>query len=614
MQKYSLSNFSGMFPRFQSYLIADKAAQTIVDSNIISGGLESFRQDSFLRTTEKLYKDLYRYSYNGTTRWLYFDEKVDIVRSAVIDDLSNQTYIANSLGLRVFDKDTLFASDKSFIDETNSYKAGISRPTKATLSVKTGTTGSAETRAYCLAYGRKWPSGKIDLGPASVAAETSAGVAHIDVKVTEQVVLSNIKANSHTDEFSQQIYIYRSTVGTEGEATWREVINFSSAVGALLPTSVTYDNVTETYTFTDNVNNVDLGAIPQNFEWECPDGLQGIITLRNGVFAAYKNNTIYLSVPYQGHAWPAAYAIPLDFDLVGLGCFGNTLVICTTNKTFLCQASNPESPILVPLQESNTCVAKHSIVSLQESVIYATRYGLVQVTNNGVTPITNKIISEAFWRQLNPSTIQACSFNSKYLMFFETDRVPYSGCIVDLNDLTIGILGLSQKVSCLRMDDISSDIFIQYIHPILLRPAIFTFASNYSLKRVYRWTSKKFLNTYGLVTLSAGKVNFYKDTTIIDNPEFSYIAASGAFNAPYVNLFALNGDATTNQHVQITHASDWCMLTFYMNDTQKAVIHVRDNIPFRLPSGFRGDSFYVDIVSTQPIARVQLASGIGELE
>lgn len=142
-------------------------------------------------------------------------------------------------------------------------------------------------------------------------------------------------------------------------------------------------------------------------------------------------------MPYQGHAWPAAYAIPLDFDLVGLGCFGNTLVICTTNKTFLCQASNPESPILVPLQESNTCVAKHSIVSLQESVIYATRYGLVQVTNNGVLLLRIRLSPKLSGDSLILRLIQACSFNSKCLMFFETDRVPYSGCIVDLNDLTM---------------------------------------------------------------------------------------------------------------------------------------------------------------------------------
>ncbi len=253
-------------------------------------------------------------------------------------------------------------------------------------------------------------------------------------------------------------------------------------------------------------------------------------------------------------------------------------------------------------------------MSLQESVLYATRQGLVQVTNNGVTQVTNSILTEHAWRQFNPNTIQACNYNGKYLMFFETDRVAYSGCVIDLTDVSVGLLGLSQKVSCLRMDDSSTDIFIQYMHPILLRPAIFTFASNASLKRIYRWTSKKFLNKYGLTTLSCGKVNFSKDTTILDEGDFAYVKESNAFNAPYVNLFTINGDASTNQHVQTTLASEWCHLTYYLNDEIRLVLGVRDNEPFRLPAGFRGDSFYVDIVSTEPIARVQLATGIGELE
>ena len=117
-----------------------------------------------------------------------------------------------------------------------------------------------------------------------------------------------------------------------------------------------------------------------------------------------------------------------------------------------------------------------------------------------------------------------------------------------------------------------------------------------------------------MTTLSAGKVNFSKDNTILANNDFSYIKESNAFNAPYVNLFTINGDASTSQYIQTTLASEWCHLTYYLNDEIRLVLDVRDNEPFRLPAGFRGDSFYVDIVSTEPIARVQLATGIGELE
>lgn len=702
MQKYVLSNFRGMFPRLQAYLINNSAAQTIIDGNTVSGGLEAFRQDSLVRTVDKVYTDMYRYTSNGDTRWLLFDDPVDIVRSAVIDDVSNLTYIVGPDGLRAFDKNSIQSSTSNTVDSTNSVKAGISAPSKATLQVvskysmrsvteeaapsattitvtkspaggewppsvsttdplllkcvtptgdieyvkctsitssttdsltvvraQEGTTAitlpigtqvsiydplSQETRVYCFAYGREWVSGKLDMGPASPAAETADGVAYVDIATGDAVVVSDMPRLVGADEGTNKITVYRSAVGSAGEATWREVITFSTKVGALLPTSVTYDSASDTYTFTDTVKTEDLGNVPTNLEWTCPDGLQGIITLRNGIFAAYKNNTLYLSVPYQGHAWPEAYAIPLDFNIVGLGCIGNTVVVFTTNKNFLCTASNPESVILIPLHESSTCVSKRSIVSLQESVLYATGYGISRITTNGVEHITNAIMSEAVWKRYNPETIQACSYQGKYLMFFKSNKVPYSGCIVDLADLSMGMLGLSQTVSCLRADDYSTDIFVQYIHPITLDSAIFTFATSSSLRRVYRFTSKKFLNTYGLTTLSCGKVNFYKDSTVITPPEFNYTESYNPFNGEVVNLYTINGDINTNDYTMVTHASDWCRLSYYMDDTLRHTADILDNTPFRLPAGFRGDSFYFDIVSTQPIARIQLASGIGELE
>ena len=69
--------------------------------------------------------------------WLFFDKHVNIVRSAVIDDLNNQTYITGYSDLRVFDSNTL-ANDTTLsttktITTSNSYKAGLSRPVRPTI-------------------------------------------------------------------------------------------------------------------------------------------------------------------------------------------------------------------------------------------------------------------------------------------------------------------------------------------------------------------------------------------------------------------------------------------------------------------------------------------------
>lgn len=702
--KKSLTNFLGMFPRYQAYLLKDSAAQTLIDGNILSGGLDAFRQDSLVLKTEKLYEDIYKYRFpDGTVKWFFFNNPVDIVRSAVIDDVNNQTFMTGLGPLRVFDASTLENKLTTTVDDTNSYKAGISAPAKPVLSVYTdsinatlqtalaiadtsmktvkltlpkvwptvsgvatlklkitdgtnteivkataldktnasydlftitraqdGTTAKAfaianttinivyetvkASRTYCIAYARTWSSGKLDNGPLSDVAETADKLTYVDLLENQKARLSGIVKDPVDLEHAQNVYIYRSAVQTNGTASWRLVQTFSTKTGAILPTSVTYNTGNGTYTFTDDVLDEDLGDAPESTYWSCPEKLEGIVSLRNGIFAAFYKNTVYFSVAYQGHAWPLSYAIPLDFDIVGLGCFGNTLVICTTASTFLCVVSNPANTILIPLQEANACISKKSIVSLQESVIYATEFGLVRITNNGVQQLTTSIFSERSWRNYNPATITACGWQGKYLMFFESEKVPYSGCVIDFNELTTGILGLSQQISCLRVDDTGTSVFIQYMHPILRSPCIFSFATNISLKRIYRWVSKKFIDTTGLFTMSASKVNFYKDSTVLETKTFEYLQGSGAFNAPYVNLYSLNGDASTNQYIQTTLGQQWCKFTYYVNDEYKVSLYVKDNKPFRLPAGFRGDSMYVEIVSTEPISRVQLAASIGELE
>ena len=609
-----------MFPRYQPYLLQDRASQLLVDGNVASGGLEAFRQDSVEHSLDELTKDMYKFVSGNYVQWLLFDKEVDIVKSATIDDVNNQTFISGLDGLRVFNASTLKndpnLSSNPTITKDNSYKAGISKPSTPTMSLVDGEASLASvTRAYCIAYMREWGNAeKQDLGPASLPAKTSDGKTYIDVEAGKVVSLNNIVPNPNDDEHTTHIIIYRSATGTGGDGTWREVTRFSTVAGSILPIQVTYNTSTNQYTFVDDILDEDLGEVPDNFNWSCPDNLEGLVSLKNGVFAGFVDNTVYLSVPYQGHAWPSEYAIPLDYSVVGLGCFGNTLVICTTNTTFLCTVSDPASTLLVPLHEASACVSKHSIVNLQESVIYATYYGLVQVTGNGVAKITHSIITEKEWRLFNPSTIKAATYQGKYLMFFDSDALAYSGCVIDFNELSAGVYGLSQKVSALRADDNSDTIFIQYIHPILLVPKIFSFASSNSLKRIYRWTSKKFLNNQGLFTLSGGKINFYKDNYEIKNRTYTFNVTNNAFNDVVVNLYPINGDASSNDYVLANLAQEWCQLTFYVDDTIKKIIRVFKNFPFRLPAGFRGDSYYVDIVSTEPISRVQLASSFGELE
>lgn len=612
--KYSLSNYLGMFPRFQPYLIDDMAAQLLVDGNITSGGLEAFRRDYDVYKLDKLYEDMYLYKYpNGYKQWLLFDADVDLVRSAVIDDKTNQVFITGLGDLRTFDAETLSKSDKT-ITKDNSVKASITQPQAPGLTLVTGKGNTKSTRAYMIAYARHWDGGKIDLGPTSLPAVSSTGETYVDADETHVAKLTNIPLNPNADdERAHWVYIYRSSVTSSGQGQWRYVTSFNSK-GGFLPKGVTYDSQTGSYSFTDEYKEEDLGEVATNLIWSCPEGLQGIINVGNGVFAAYKGNTVYLSEPYQGHAFPAEYAIPLDYNVVGLGSFGNTLVICTESNTYTVVVSNPAAAILRPIQEAHACVSKNSIVSMADSVIYATAYGLIRVTGDGATRITYPIISDIAWSKYNPKTIKAASYQGKYLMFFNSDLLEYSGCVIDFEEIKTGVLGLSLKISCLWQDDSSSNVYVQYISPETLDPRIFAFGENPSLRRVYKWRSKKFINTFGLTTLAAGKVNFNDDSAQIKDEDFIYEPSWAAIDMNYVNMFPINGDANTGKYWANKLSRQWCTLDFYADDRIRKTVTVHNNFPFRLPAGFRADSFYVDITSTMPISRVQLATSFGELE
>lgn len=612
--KYSLSNYLGMFPRFQPYLIGDTAAQLLVDGNITSGGLEAFRRDFEVYKLDKLYKDMYLYTHpNGYSQWLLFDKEVDVVRSAVIDDVSNQVFISGFDDLRTFDSTTLDKYDKT-ITVDNSYKAGITTPVAPTLSLVEGKGNTKTSRSYLISYARHWDSGKIDLGGASLPATTTTGETYVDADETHVAKLSGIQLNPNKDdERAYWVYIYRASINTSGQGSWRYVTSFSTK-GGFLPKGVTYNDSEGTYEFVDEYTEESLGEVATNLNWTCPDKLKGIINVGNGVFAAYKGNTVYLSEPYQGHAFPSEYAIPLDYNVVGLGSFGNTLVICTESKTYTVVVSNPAAVILRPIQEAHACVSKESIVSIADSVIYATAYGLIRVTGDGATRLTYPIISDLAWSKYKPETIRAAAYQGKYLMFFTSDLVEYSGCIIDFQEIKTGILGLSLEISCLWQDDSSSNVYVQYISPEILEPRIFVFGEHPQLRRVYKWRSKKFINNFGLTTLAAGKVNFNDDSIEFKNEEFIYEPSWAAINMNYVNRFPINGDSNTGRYWASNMDRHWCTLDFYADDKVRKSVNIYNNTPFRLPAGFRADSFYVDITSTLPIARVQLATSFGELE
>lgn len=622
--RITTEKFLGMLPRYQAFVLPDNNAQLSIDANLVSGGLEALRMDMAIRKLPEVYGGIALYrrgrrynfpvdSHENNEQWLFFDKPVDLVPSPTIDDIGNMSFVTGLKEFRVFDADTLDYSH-STINENNSYLVGIPpSKQKPTLTLVNGGEQTQRTHVYAIAFARTWKSGKIDLGKMSDPA-LNGQLTYIDLAPGKTAKITFKRPDDYVARGITDVYIFRSAVTTTGTVSYRLVTEFPIYPNAPIPNDVTVDPATGTFTFTDNVTTLSLKETAVNQQWDAPpDDLEGVISLRNGILAGFKDKTVYISEPNMPHAWPIMYSLQTDYEIVGLGVFGNTLVVCTKGYTFMSVISDPARMILTPIQEASPCQSRRSIVNHDIGVLYASKHGIIFVTGNGAELVTKEIITDKEWQLYNPDTMRATKFQGRYAVFFDGDGYELNGLLVDFNEANIGFQGLSTYIDTSWYDDVTDTTYVVYKHPATNTPYLSKFAEGNIDRRVITWTSKQFFSKQGLFSPAAAKINFYDDSYVHTKETFNYIESFHAFNMGQVNLHSINGDANTNSRQVIDNIMRYLEFRLYIQDKLRYRGQILDNLPVRLPAGYRGDSCYYSITSTYPIERVQVANSIMEL-
>lgn len=133
-----------------------------------------------------------------------------------------------------------------------------------------------------------------------------------------------------------------------------------------------------------------------------PEGLQGIIAMPNGMSVGWVGNEIWFAEPYRPHAWPASYTLTTEYPIVGLGVTGSTVVACTTGAPYIATGVAPGSMSALKIQNSEPCHSRKSILGNSEGVYYASRNGLIRVTQYGQVANTSELwITREKWQQLS---------------------------------------------------------------------------------------------------------------------------------------------------------------------------------------------------------------------
>jgi hypothetical protein len=470
---------------------------------------------------------------------------------------------------------------------------------------------SVENRVYVYTYVSTFGTIKEESGPSPASSVVNAysGVA---VNVSSFATAPTTAAGYNITA----LRIYRSISDGSGNFNYAFVTEIAVTPATGAPASSTY---------ADSLTATQLGAALPSLTWgPPPDGLQGIVTMANGILAGFVGNTVWFSEPYYPHAWPSSYSLTVPHNIVGLGSFGNMLVVATEKFPYVISGTSPGAMSQERLPLPEPCVSKRSIVSDEYGVTYASPNGLVSIGSGQRGVISQKLFRRDEWQTYTPSSLIGAIYDGKYFgtftssnyspnnqtMVLSRDDVPAMSYLNDIVKLQVGAVHVDQQYG-----------FLYYYSTVDQK--IYKLDSDDNNPTTYDWQSKRFVFMHG-ETFSALKVDADYSTANSTNAYAAQVAAIAAANQlipttswnaalglAVLNKYTVNGGALTDfpapQTVRVIN------VTLYGDDGAVAAsLAVTSFDTVRLPP-FRCREMQVRIQGNANVRGIALATTAPEL-
>ena len=535
MTIFQWTGFSGENRAIHPKLLSEKVGTLSLNQKPGRGDLRPWKSPSQVATVPAGRQTIYRMGRDVSSDsqyWLSWTGTVHAVRGFDATDTTERTYYTGDGVPKVTYNTSLDGIDPQDNPGANWRPLGIPAPTSACTMTVTGGTGTiTESYFYVYTYVNDW-------GWESAPSPVSAMVTRLTDATTTITSFAAVPAGNYN---VNRIRIYRTQTVSSGSTDFfflREI-----AYGTV---STTDDNRA-------------LGEVLPTTTWLVPPAnLSYLKSLWNGMLAGISGNSVRFCEPYVPYAWPVAYdVVPPDAKPVGLGVFGQSLLVLTTARPVLVSGSSPESMDQQMLEIPQGCVSSQSIVSMGTGVAWASEDGLCWFGSGGARILTAGLMLREDWQALKPETIVGKMYEGLYFGSYD-DGSGRKGFLIDTNSPQ-GIFFLGTGYSAMYFDELKDQLYV---------------LDGVSVKK---W--------------DAGSLMTVK-------------ARSKVFHHPKpINLSAAEVLADTYP------------LTFrvYANGVLKHTQSVANNSPFRLPSGFLAQSWQLEIEGTSAVQSVAIATAVAEL-
>jgi hypothetical protein len=396
-----LDNFNGIAPVIDPRRLADDMAQIAENCYFDSQTLRALRAPKVVPgfTIPSNTKTMFPYS---PAEVITFSTVLNIVRSPVHNENFNRLYYSGGAYPMVR-------------SGAASYRLGVPRPTLGPTAAATQVPDDenvdelieAETLSYVFTY----VDGFGAEGPNSVPSPTLERVRNTPVELG----FPTLPSGAYNFNSAARIRLYRSNTGTQ---------------------ATDYQFVTDlpigTANWTDEIPNEELQELLPSADWIGPPDdntalwpqgpLQGMCAGSDGVLGGFVGRTLHFSVPYLPHAWPLAYRMTSQYDIVAMTPISAGWLVVTTGTPFLVIGSDPLSYTQQPVEGEGMlpCNNARSLVNMGDYAIYSSNAGLVMVEGVRAVLVTAPLLSSREWAAYNPTSMIAGAHMGNYVAFYDT--------------------------------------------------------------------------------------------------------------------------------------------------------------------------------------------------
>lgn len=330
--------------------------------------------------------------------WMEFvNPDTDVIRSLIAGDTFDRYYWASPSGPPSYNSRARIAAGNSGANAP--YLLGVPSPVLTSVTPTGGSSSTLVSRSYVTTFVSSFG----EEGPPSNAIIIAS--AKIDATFNLVMVAADPDDIAGPNRDLTRRRIYRTITATGGTTTFFLVADLPIA----------------TLTYADTMTDLVLSSSSQlqSTNWTGPPSdLQGWVTLTNGMVAGFRKNEIWFCEPYRMHAWPAIYTLVVEYPIVGLGVFNQTLVVCTQGYPHTITGVSPASMSVTKLAGLLPATSRGSIVSTVDGVYYSSPEGLALVASGGIVVATKKLIRKDKWNALvATSTLRAVRLGAAYYGF-----------------------------------------------------------------------------------------------------------------------------------------------------------------------------------------------------